>query len=186
MAKTVKNRKPHAQPKELLEISVATALELQRLNLAALLDIRQKFELEIQGEIPEASFLPLFHFKKILGHTLTPMEQAALDEDVPELRDIQHFLSMINNMHHSRELVLVCVCNSGHRSLSAARLLRLLGYPNSFSLAGGFQALEELREKENLQDHSREMIAPAPPKRATRAVRSVAKKTITRRKRAKL
>ena len=41
-------------------------------------------------------------------------------------------------------LILVCVCNSGHRSLNAARLLRLLGYEHSFSLAGGFLALDEL------------------------------------------
>ncbi|MFP5205077.1 MAG: rhodanese-like domain-containing protein [Acidobacteriota bacterium] len=130
-----------------MEITVATALELQRLKLAALIDIRQKFEVEIQGEIPGASLLPLFHFKKILGHTLTKMEQDALDEDVPEMQDIQHFLAMINDMHHSRELILVCICNSGNRSLAAARLLRLLGYQNSFSMAGGFQALEESLEK---------------------------------------
>ncbi len=127
-----------------LEISVPTALELQRLNLAVLIDIRQKFELEIQGEIPGASFLPLFQFKKMLGHNLSPLEQDALDADEPELRDIQQFLAMINQMHHSKEMILICVCNSGNRSLSAARLLRLLGYENSFSLAGGFRALSEV------------------------------------------
>lgn len=138
---------PGAQPQEpieQLEMTPQTALELQRLNLAVLIDIRQKFELEIQGEIPGASFLPLFQFKRMLGHELTPLEQDALDEDLPDLRDIQHFLAMINNMHHSKDLVLVCVCNSGHRSLNAARLLRLLGYEHSFSLAGGFLALDEL------------------------------------------
>ena len=127
-----------------LEMTPQTALELQRLNLAVLIDIRQKFELELQGEIPGASFLPLFQFKRMLGHQLTSLEQEALDEDVPDMRDIQHFLSMINNMHHSKDLILVCVCNSGHRSLNAARLLRLLGYEHSFSLAGGFLALDEL------------------------------------------
>ncbi len=127
-----------------LEMTPQTALELQRLHLAVLIDIRQKFELEIQGEIPGASFLPLFHFKRMLGHNLTSIEQEALDEDLPDLRDIQHFLAMINNMHHAKELILVCVCNSGHRSLNAARLLRLLGYEHSFSLAGGFLALDEL------------------------------------------
>ena len=127
-----------------LEMTPQTALELQRLHLAVLIDIRQKFELEIQGEIPGASFLPLFHFKRMLGHNLTSIEQEALDEDLPDLRDIQHFLAMINNMHHAKELILVCVCNSGHRSLNTARLLRLLGYEHSFSLAGGFLALDEL------------------------------------------
>ena len=131
-------------PNDPLEMTPQTALELQRLHLAVLIDIRQKFELEIQGEIPGASFLPLFHFKRMLGHNLTSIEQEALDEDLPDLRDIQHFLAMINNMHHAKELILVCVCNSGHRSLNAARLLRLLGYEHSFSLAGGFLALDEL------------------------------------------
>ncbi len=134
---------PPAETNAQLEISVPTAIELQRLKLAVLIDIRQKFELEIQGEIPGASFLPLFQFKKMLGQTLSSMEQDALDADEPELRDIQHFLAMINRMHHSKEMILICVCNSGNRSLSAARLLRVLGYENSFSLAGGFRALEE-------------------------------------------
>lgn len=135
--------KPEAR-NENLEMTPRTALELQRLNLAVLIDIRQKFELEIQGEIPGACFLPLFQFKRMLGHELTALEQEALDEDLPDLRDIQQFLAMINSMHHAKDLVLVCVCNSGHRSLNAAQLLRLLGYEHSFSLAGGFLALDEL------------------------------------------
>lgn len=130
-----------------LEISVPTALELQRLKLAHLIDIRQNFELELQGKVPGACVLPLFHFKKLLGHELTPMEQEALDEDEPDMRDIQHFLSMINGLHYTRDYILICVCNSGHRSLNAARLLRLLGYEHAFSLAGGFTALKEALEQ---------------------------------------
>ncbi len=126
-----------------LEISISTALELQRLKLAYLIDIRQNFELEIHGEIPGACSLPFFHFKKLLGHSLCALEQDALDEDVPDLRDIQHFLSMINSLHFTRDFILVCVCNSGHRSLNAARLLRLLGYGHAFSLTGGYRALKE-------------------------------------------
>ncbi|MGA8042814.1 MAG: rhodanese-like domain-containing protein [Terracidiphilus sp.] len=129
-------------------MSAQTALELQRLGLAVLIDIRQKFELELQGEIPGASLLPLFQFKRMLGQTLSDAEQEALDEDVPDMRDIQHFLAMINGMHHAKDLILVCVCNSGNRSLNAARLLRLLGYEHSFSMAGGFLALDELLEAE--------------------------------------
>jgi len=128
---------------EQLEMTPQTALELQRLHLAVLIDIRQKFEIELQGEIAGASFLPLFHFKRVLGQKLTELEQEALDEDIPDMRDIQHFLAMINSMHHAKDLILVCVCNSGHRSLNAARLLRLLGYEHSYSLAGGFLDLDE-------------------------------------------
>ena len=70
-----------------------------------------------------------------------------MDEDVPDLRDIQHFLSMINGLHFTRDFILVCVCNSGHRSLNAARLMRLLGYGHAFSLTGGYRALKEVLDK---------------------------------------
>lgn len=152
MGQTMEHPSESVKAEEQLEMSARTGLELQRLNLAVLIDIRQKFELELQGEIPGASFLPLFHFKRMLGHTLSELEQAALDEDVPDMRDIQHFLAMINRMHHAKELILVCVCNSGNRSLNAARLLRLLGYEHSFSMAGGYRALEELLEAEKKKD----------------------------------
>ncbi len=148
MGHEVEHQAQRTKDEEQLEMSARTALELQRLNLAVLIDIRQKFELELQGEIPGASFLPLFQFKRMLGHALSDAEQEALDEDVPDMRDIQHFLSMINKMHHSKELILVCVCNSGNRSLSAARLLRLLGYEHSYSMAGGYLALDALLEAE--------------------------------------
>jgi len=142
------------EQKEQLEMTPQTALELQRLHLAVLIDIRQKFEIELQGEIAGASFLPLFHFKRVLGQTLTELEQEVLDEDVPDMRDIQHFLAMINSMHHAKDLILVCVCNSGHRSLNAARLLRLLGYEHSYSLAGGFLELDEFLEAQQKKQES--------------------------------
>ena len=109
--------------------------EPQRLRLAVLIGIRQNFELELQSEIPGASSLPLFQFKKLLGYTLIQLEQDGLDGNLPEMHDIQHFLAMINAMHHSRDLIPVCVCNSGNRSLCAAKLPRLLGDEKSFSMA---------------------------------------------------
>jgi rhodanese-related sulfurtransferase len=148
MGQAVEKHSKSVQTEEQLEMTAKTALELQRLSLAVLIDIRQKFELELQGEIPGASFLPLFQFKRMLGHALTEAEQEALDEDVPDMRDIQHFLAMINGMHHAKDLILVCVCNSGNRSLNAARLLRLLGYEHSYSMAGGYLALDALLEAE--------------------------------------
>ena len=139
---------------EQLEMTPQTALELQRLHLAVLIDIRQKFEIELQGEIAGASFLPLFQFKRVLGQSLTALEQEALDEDIPDMRDIQHFLAMINSMHHAKDLILVCVCNSGHRSLNAVRLLRLLGYEHSYSLAGGFLELDEFLQAQQEKKES--------------------------------
>ena len=127
---------------EPIEISVLTALELNRLNLACLIDVRQRFELEIEGEIDGAYSLPLFKFKHLLGHALTQEEQEILDEDSPGMEDIQNFLTMINDLHNVKDCIVVCVCNSGKRSINAARLLRLLGYNRAFSLIGGYRAIQ--------------------------------------------
>lgn len=128
-------------PDSMLEISVATAIELIRLKLVCLIDVRQKFELEMEGEIPGASLLPLFRFKQLLGHTMTEDEHELLDGDTPDTLDVQHFLSNINRLHYTKDCILLCYCNSGRRSLHAARLLRSLGYERGFSLAGGYRAL---------------------------------------------
>ncbi len=124
-----------------LEISVPTALELIRLKLVCLVDVRQKFELELEGEIPGACSLPLFRFKQLLGHQMTEDEHEVLDGDTPDTLDVQHFISNINRMHYTKDCILLCYCNTGRRSLHAARLLRSLGYERGFSLAGGYRAL---------------------------------------------
>ncbi|MCK7491784.1 MAG: rhodanese-like domain-containing protein [Comamonadaceae bacterium] len=49
------------------------------------------------------------------------------------------FFTMINQLHHAHEHLLLCICNSGRRSLTAASLLRSLGYPKALSVAGGFR-----------------------------------------------
>jgi rhodanese-related sulfurtransferase len=128
-------------PDSMLEISVPTALELIRLKLACLIDVRQKFELELEGEIPGACSLPLFRFKQLLGHKMSEEEHEILDGDTPDTLDVQHFLSNINRLHYTKDCILLCYCNSGRRSLHAARLLRSLGYERGFSLAGGYKAL---------------------------------------------
>lgn len=129
------------QPDSMLEISVPTALELIRLKLVCLIDVRQKFELELEGEIPGACSLPLFRFKQLLGHEMTEDEHELLDGDTPDMLDAKHFISNINRMHYTKDCILLCYCNTGRRSLHAARLLRSLGYDRGFSLAGGYRAL---------------------------------------------
>ena len=64
-----------------------------------------------------------------------------------EVIDDQHrrIVSMINQLHHGRDHLLLCICNSGRRSLAAASLLRSLGYPKALSVAGGFQAWKKLK-----------------------------------------
>jgi rhodanese-related sulfurtransferase len=38
---------------------------------------------------------------------------------------------------------LLCICNSGRRSVHAAQLLRSMGYAKALSVAGGFQAWKQ-------------------------------------------
>ncbi len=61
----------------------------------------------------------------------------------PDMEDIQNFITMINDLHNAKDCIVVCVCNSGKRSINAARLLRLLGYDRAFSLIGGYRAIKE-------------------------------------------
>jgi rhodanese-related sulfurtransferase len=128
-----------------LEMSLPTALELCRLGLATMIDIRQSFEIEMKGAIPGTVHIPMFEVKLMLGHTLTEDEQDILDAGQPKDIDAKTFFTMINQLHHGRDNLLLCICNSGRRSLTAASLLRSLGYPKALSVAGGFQAWKKLQ-----------------------------------------
>lgn len=134
-----------AQEQAGLEVTLATALELCRLGLATMIDIRQTFEIEMKGAIPDTVHIPMFEVKLMLGHTLTEDEQDILDAGQPKDIDAKTFFTMINQLHHARDHLLLCICNSGRRSLTAAALLRSLGYPKALSVAGGFQAWKKLQ-----------------------------------------
>ena len=128
-----------------LEISLGSALELTRLGLGTMIDIRQAFELELKGEIPDTVHIPMFEVKRMLGDKLTGDEQDILDAGKPKEMDVKSFFTMINKLPHGRDNLLLCICNSGRRSLYAASLLRSLGYPKALSVAGGFQAWKKLQ-----------------------------------------
>lgn len=119
------------------EVDVPTARELVRLQIATLIDVRQPIELQLEGQVSGAECIPLFNLKKLLGHVLTDEEQEVLDSDVPTGVDVQEFLTMMNQHHYQMGNVLLCLCNSGKRSLHAARLLRSIGYSRAFSVRGG-------------------------------------------------
>ena len=125
---------------EQLEISLGAAQELCRLGLATMIDIRQSFEIELKGAIPDTVHIPLFEVKRMLGHVLSEDEQDILDAGKPKEIDAMTFFTMINQLHHGRDHLLLCICNSGRRSLAAADMLRSLGYPKALSVAGGFLA----------------------------------------------
>lgn len=129
----------------LLEASLPTSLELCRLGLATMIDIRQAFEIDLKGGIPDAVHIPLFEVKQMLGHPLTEDEQDILDAGRPTPVDVQGFFTTLNRLHHVHDHIVLVVCNSGRRSLYAARLLRDMGYPKALSVAGGFQAWKKLQ-----------------------------------------
>jgi rhodanese-related sulfurtransferase len=89
--------------------------------------------------------IPLFEVKRLLGHALTEDEQDTLDAGKPNDLDVQGFFTMINKVHHVHDHIVLCICNSGRRSLYAARLLRSLGYPKALSVDGGFLAWKKLQ-----------------------------------------
>lgn len=136
---------PPVDPPPGLEVSLATSLELCQLGLATMIDIRQSFEIELKGPIPGTVHVPLFEVKRLLGHALSEDEQDILDAGRPKDMDVQSFFTTINRLHHAHDHLLLCICNSGRRSLAAATLLRSLGYPKALSVAGGFQAWKKLQ-----------------------------------------
>jgi rhodanese-related sulfurtransferase len=141
---TLDRAPPDTEP-DALEISLASATELCRLGMGTMVDIRQTFEIELKGSIPGTVHIPLFEVKQLLGHALTEDEQDILDAGKPSDIDVQGFFTMINRLHHAHDNILLCVCNSGRRSLYAAKLLRSLGYGKALSVAGGFQAWKLLQ-----------------------------------------
>jgi rhodanese-related sulfurtransferase len=130
---------------EAIEISLPAALELCSLGLGTMIDIRQAFEIDMKGAIPDTVHVPLFEVKQLLGHALTEDEQEVLDAGRPTELDVRDFFTTINRLHHVREHILLCVCNSGRRSIYAAQMLRSLGYAKALSVAGGFQAWKKLQ-----------------------------------------
>jgi len=136
---------PPVSDTDLLEISLNSATELCRLGLGTMIDIRQSFEIEMKGAMPDSVHIPMFEVKQLLGHALTEDEQDILDAGKPSDIDVQGFFTMINRLHHAHDNILLCVCNSGRRSLYAAELLRSLGYGKALSVAGGFQAWKQLQ-----------------------------------------
>jgi rhodanese-related sulfurtransferase len=125
------------------EIRPETAMELVHLGLATLIDVRQPFELECGGCLKRAENIPLLQFKQAFGRELTEEEREILDSDKPDESDIVSFLSAINRHFHGDRIVLI-YCRTGRRSLLAVDLLRSINCDRCFSVAGGFQAIQNV------------------------------------------
>jgi len=63
---------------------------------------------------------------------------------VPTARDVQMFLATMNRHHYQESNVLLCLCNSGKRSLHVVQLLRAIGYARVFSVEGGVRVWRSL------------------------------------------
>ena len=132
-------------------VTAATATEMHRLGLARLVDIRQAFEREIRGNLPNAIHIPLFNVKQFFNFKLDASGQAKLDvtgqaqldADKPNDLDTYSFIKAISTMRQGQDAgVLLLVCNDSQRSLNASRLLRERGYERVFAVQGGFLALK--------------------------------------------
>lgn len=139
------------EQRALLEISLPSALEIARLKLGTLVDIRQGFEIQMKGAIPDSVHIPMFEVKRLLGDKLTEDEQEILDTGKPSDIDIKGLLTTINRLHHAHDHLLLLSCNSGRRSLYLADMLRSLGYPKALSVAGGFIAWKKLQQAQQAQ-----------------------------------
>jgi len=139
------------EQRALLEISLPSALEIARLKLGTLVDIRQGFEIQMKGAIPDSVHIPMFEVKRLLGDKLTEDEQEILDTGKPSDIDIKGLLTTINRLHHAHDHLLLLSCNSGRRSLYLADMLRSLGYPKALSVAGGFIAWKKLQQAQQTQ-----------------------------------
>lgn len=122
------------------EVSIPTAREMVAIGAGILIDVRQGFELELEGHIPGAVHVPLFTFKHSLGKPLDPDEQELLDAEEPDRKNAALFVMDLNKLYFAKERpCFLCLCNSGCRSLYAARLLSDLGYAHSYSVKGGWR-----------------------------------------------
>ncbi len=164
---------PDASPESpanraVLEISLASAIELTQLGLGTMIDIRQSFELDMKGRIAGTVHLPMFEVKRMLGDALTEDEQDTLDAGRPNDIQVREFFTTINRIHHAGEKLLLCICNSGRRSLHAAQMLRSLGYGKALSVGGGFQAWKKLpASQQGPINAARPLPGPPGPAEAT-------------------
>jgi rhodanese-related sulfurtransferase len=122
------------------EVSIPTAREMNAIGAGLLIDVRQAFELELEGHIPGAVHVPLFTFKHSLGKPLDQDEQEMLDAEEPDRKNAAMFVMDLNKLYFAKERpCFLCLCNSGRRSLYAAKLLSDLGYTHSYSVRGGWR-----------------------------------------------
>ena len=121
-----------------LEISLTSAIELSKLGLGTLVDIRQAFELDMKGRIPDTLHIPLFEVKQLLGHPLSENEQETLDAGQPTPMDVQGFFTTVNRLHHQAwqdtRLLGGAALSHAHHANAAALVARRQPQPGAVTL----------------------------------------------------
>lgn len=123
------------------DVSVATAYELMHLGVGEIIDVRETWELEMGEAIPDAHHMPLYTVKAFSGEHV-PEELLETETEVPFAVDMPMLVRMLNT-HREKGALLLCLCRSGNRSRDAVKLLKTLGYSNTFNVAGGINAWQE-------------------------------------------
>ena len=107
----------------------------------SLIDVRTADERELFGAPPGAVHWPLAVVQRFRGEMPCPECETFSERDLtPEERT--EFTRWLLG-HAVKQSELLFFCARGNRSLVAAHILRDLGYPHAYSVAGGMRAWQE-------------------------------------------
>ena len=108
---------------------------------AVIIDVRTADEREIFGVVPGATPWPLAVVQRFRGETPDPECETFSVRDLTADERAEFTRWLVG--HAAKQSELLFLCARGNRSLVAAHILRDLGYPHAYSVAGGLRAWEE-------------------------------------------
>lgn len=128
---------------EAVRIDPARARRLAEVGIGILLDVREDWERELEGDCPGAEPFPLLSVRAALGLPLSAAEREALDAppEAAAARGREAISRLTALLRREESPLLFCLCNRGERSRAAARLIRAQGWGEAWSVEGGVRAL---------------------------------------------
>lgn len=121
-----------------IEITATQAREWINQGVGQLVDVRFPEETEISGSLVEEISLPLSVLQRFCG--VAPAHSsgrlAAAHFMVAERTGLVRALIR----YADQKKALLCLCRSGNRSLTAAHLLREIGFARAYSVIGGIES----------------------------------------------
>ena len=122
-----------------LEISPRHAVSVLAARVpAVLIDVRTAEERELFGAPPEAVHWPLAVVQRFRGEMPCPECETFSARDLTPEERFEFVRWLVG--HAVKQSALFFFCARGNRSLVAAHILRDMGYPHAYSVAGGMQA----------------------------------------------